>query len=134
MQFSFSCFLWQKLRSKVLNIFFSMYLTLRHKVDGGICVTFIVIAPVFTAIQIPFQKHRLERSVAAREMLLYTLVERDSEQLANEIFDKRLRAIDIRIAEMMEVEGIPAIAVYDDAGRLLATRVSDLPYHSPAAV
>ncbi len=111
-----------------------MYLTLRHKINSAICVTFIVIAMVFAAIQLPFQKHRFERSVAAIEMLLYTLVERDSEQLANEIFDKRLRAIDIRIAEMMEVEGILAIAVYDDTGRQLATKVSHLPDHHPVAV
>jgi len=89
---------------------------------------------IFAAIQLPFQKHRLERSVTAIEMLLHTLVERDSEQLANEIFDRRLKAIDLRIHEMLEVEGILAISVYDDSGRLVAAEVSAAPRHPPVAV
>jgi HAMP domain-containing protein len=96
-----------------------MNLTLRYKVNGAIIVTFLLIAVVFTAIQLPFQRHRLQTATHNIELLLQTLVERDREQLANEIFDSRLNAIKIRLKQMRKVEGILAISVFDAHGKLL---------------
>ena len=96
-----------------------MNLTLRYKVNGAIIVTFLLIAVIFTAIQLPFQHHRLQTATHNIELLLQTLVERDREQLANEIFDSRLNAIKIRLKQMRKVEGILAIGVFDTYGKLL---------------
>jgi len=97
-----------------------MHLTLRHKVNGAIIITFILIAVVFSAIQLPFQQKRLQTSMDSIEILLQTLTDRDLEQLANEIFDTRLKALEIRLKQMKKVEGTLAIEVFDNSGKLLA--------------
>ncbi len=96
-----------------------MKLTLRHKINGAIIVTFLLIAVIFTAIQLPFQQHRFQTAIYSIEILLQTLVERDMEQLANEIFDSRLKALAIRLHQMRKVDGIIGITVFDDTGKIL---------------
>lgn len=98
-----------------------MHLKLRHRLNGAIVITFLIIALLFTLIQVPFRKHQLERSIENIEMLLQTLVERDTEQLANEIFDSRIQAISIRIDGMRKVEGILGIGIVDHSGKVFAT-------------
>ncbi len=98
-----------------------MQLTLRHKVNSAIIITFLFIALLFILIQLPFQRHQLQRSIDNIEILLQTLVERDTEQLANEIFDDRVAAITIRIEDMRKVEGILGISVFNTSGKVLAT-------------
>ncbi len=96
-----------------------MHLTLRHKINGAIVITFLLIAAIFSAIQLPFQQHRLQTTIHSIELLLKTLVERDLEQLANEIFDSRLTALEIRLRQMRKVDGILGIAVFDRSGKML---------------
>ncbi len=96
-------------------------MTLRQKINGAIIITFILIAMVFTLIFIPFQNHRLTKAIDNVEFLLVTLVERDTEQLANEIFDNRLKAIRLRIKEMRRVKGILGITVFDSRGQQLVS-------------
>ncbi|MCP4760145.1 MAG: hypothetical protein GY870_00090, partial [archaeon] len=57
--------------------------------------------------------------IVLRETLLKTLVERDKEPLANEVFDHQVRAIKIRLSKMLEVNGVLGIHVYDENGQLL---------------
>ncbi len=92
---------------------------MRHKVNGAIIITFLLIAVVFMAIQIPFQKHRMQNAIQSIELLLHTLVDRDREQLANEIFDSRLKALKLRLQQMHKVNGVLAIAVFNNSGELL---------------
>jgi len=98
-----------------------MRLRLRHKISGAIVITFFFIAILFTVIQIQFQQHRLELNIKNIEILLHTLVERDTEQLANEIFDDRKKAIRIRLSEMRKVQGIISISVFNHEGILLTS-------------
>ena len=98
-----------------------MHLKLRHKVNGAIVITFFLIATLFSVIQIQFQQHRFQLTTDHIETLLQTLVERDTEQLANEIFDNRIKAIGIRLEEMRKVEGIISISVFDHEGILLTS-------------
>ncbi len=102
-----------------------MGLKLRHRINGAIIITFLVIAIVFTAIQLPFQKSRLQTAVNSIEILLQTLVERDMEQLANEIFDARINAIGLRLEQMKKVKGILSIAVFDNSGKLMISKGSE---------
>jgi len=99
----------------------SMHLTLRHKVNGAIIITFLLIVILFTAIQLPFQQNRLQNTIDGIQVLLQTLVERDTEQLANEIFDTRVKAIRLRIKQMRSVDGILGISVFNRAGKLLVS-------------
>ncbi len=96
-----------------------MKLLLRDKINGAILLTFACIAIMFSSIQLPFQQQRLETVMEKVRTLLQTLVERDKEPLANEIFEKRTRAIKIRLHEMLKVEGMLAISVFDESGTLL---------------
>lgn len=98
-----------------------MGLTLRHKINGAIIVTFLVNFLISGALQIPFLRHKAEISYNGIKVLLKTLVERDMEQLANEIFDSRMKAISIRIRQMKKVDGILVISVFDHDGVLLVS-------------
>ncbi len=92
---------------------------LRQKVNAAILCTFLLIAAIFTAIELPFQQRSMHAAMKQNEMLLKSIVDRDQESLANEIFEDRKRAMTIRLAQMRKVDGILNIAVYDEAGRLL---------------
>ncbi len=98
-----------------------MQLTLRHKVNGAIIVTFLLIAVLSIAIQLPIQQYRLQKTIKSIEILLQTLVERDTEQLANEIFDTRLKAIKLRLKQMRSVDGILGISIFNHVGVLLVS-------------
>ena len=66
-----------------------------------------------------FQNTYLEIVGANIETLLQTMVERDMEPLANEIFDARDRAIKLRLNQMLLVKELLNVTVYNDKGRLL---------------
>ena len=89
-----------------------MKLTLWQKTNGAILITFCLISVIFSAIAFPIEQKRLEQKLADIETLLQTLVERDREPLANEIFEERLLAIQIRLREMLKVRNVLAIAVF----------------------
>ncbi len=118
---SFEDKLYQCLLSYFSTMEIHMVLTLRHIINGAIIVTFLLIVILFAAIQFPFQQHLLQKSIDRIEVLLQTLVERDTEQLANEIFDVRLIAIKIRIQQMRKVEGILGISVFNRQGKMLVS-------------
>ena len=92
---------------------------LKYKINLAILVTFASIAVIFTAIEFPFQQKRFRSSMDKIELVLKTLVERDRDPLANEIFDNNIRAMKIRLKAMMKIEGMRTIQVFDSHGRLL---------------
>ena len=99
-----------------------MQFTLRHKINAAIIITFSLIAVLFAFIHYPLQNLRLKRAIGNVELLLTTLVERDTEQLANEIFDARITAAGIRLAQMLTVEGIVSIRLFDRNGNQLTSQ------------
>lgn len=96
-----------------------MKITLRNKINAAILITFLLIAVLFTAIELPFQQQRMDAAQKKVEILLKSLVERDQQPLANEIFEGRREAIRIRLAQMLKVDGVLAITVYDAKGTAL---------------
>ncbi len=103
--------------------------TLRHKANAAILITFLMIAVISIIIQLSFQQKIMKSALEREEVLLESLVERDQESLANEIFEGRTRAIQIRLAQMCKVRGILNICVFDKDGRLLVSEGTrpDLP-------
>lgn len=93
-------------------------LTLRQRLNGAILLTFVTIAMLSAAIMLPLRRHSLELAVDRAQVLLATLVARDREALANEIFEKQLRATRQRLLEMRKSNGIIGIHVYDAQGAL----------------
>ena len=104
----------------------NMTFSLRHKINTAILVTFGFIAVIFTVVQLPFQARRLEMEIGNVKLLLQTLVERDENELANEIFDLRIKAIEIRLKEIQRIEGVLGAAVLDIRGKVLAS-VGEIP-------
>ncbi len=96
-------------------------LSLQKKINSAIVITFIFIVIIFSSIQFPFQQRRMNTVMGKVRILLETLVDRDLNYLANEIFEKRDRAIELRVKQMLEVEGVLSINVYDGSGNLLAS-------------
>lgn len=94
-------------------------LKLRHKINGAIWVTFLIIAVIFTSIQLPFQKKRFEDALEKIIVIIETLVKRDEEGLGNAIFEIRHRDLQLRLKEMLEVKGILSISIFDSKGKLL---------------
>ncbi len=92
---------------------------IEQKVNRAILITFALIAVVFGIIQFPFQQWRLQTVMKKIETLLQTLVERDREPLANEIFERRIDAMQLRLHQMLKVEGILSISVFDANGEFL---------------
>lgn len=97
---------------------------LLHKVNGAIFVTFIFIAAAFAIIHFPFQEQRFQTVVEKISIVLWTLVERDHDPLANEIFENNTRAIKIRLLAMRKVPGILTISVHDSSGKFLLSDAS----------
>ncbi len=96
-----------------------MRFTLKQKVNTAIFAAFVLIAVIFTFVQVELQQKRLKTTMDRVETILKTLVERDKEPLANEIFESRVRAIRIRVGEMLKVKGILNISIYSNSGKLL---------------
>ena len=96
-------------------------LRLWQKVNGAILLTFALIAVTYVGIELPYEQHRLNTAILNTSVLLKTLIERDQDPLANEIFERRVRAIDLRIQQMRRVDGILEINVYGPAGELLGS-------------
>jgi len=92
---------------------------LRFKVNIAILLTYLGIVVVFAMIELPHQQRALATIVHHNEILLQSIVDRDEQRLANEIFEDRSRAMALRREEMRKVEGIKAIAVFDRHGKWL---------------
>lgn len=93
---------------------------LKRKIIQYILITYLIMAVLFGAILLPLQHHRAGTSMKTVNVLLSTLVERDKEGLANEIFEGRVSAVKLRINQMLEVDGVSSIAVFNQAGTPLA--------------
>ncbi len=97
-------------------------LKLSSKTNFGIIVTFIFIAFIFIIIEIPVQQNRLEQSMYRSRILLRTLVERDKQPLATEMFDRQNRAVEMRLNQMLEIDDVLSINVYDESGNIFETQ------------
>ncbi|MBF0227123.1 MAG: response regulator [Desulfobacterales bacterium] len=95
---------------------------LKHKINGSILLTFILIVAAFSSLQLPFQQKRFHTVMQKAKEVISTLVSRDIEPLANEIFGQRLEAINIRLEKMLELSDVITISVFDAKGLLLCSR------------
>ncbi len=95
--------------------------TLKFKINAAILATFLLIVSLFLIIELPFEKQRYQSMQDKVILVLKTMMERDREPLANEIFDKSVRAIKIRLKKMMQVDGMLCVHVFDAQGNVLAS-------------
>lgn len=97
-----------------------MALNLKQKLYFAVLVTFACISMLFFAIFLPVQKHRLYKSYESISLFLETVMERDNEEIANEIFDHRINALEMRLNQITQIDGVVRINVLDSTGMLLA--------------
>lgn len=96
------------------------YVPLQRKIGLAILATFVVITVVFGIVLVFLQRLHIQDSTRRSEQYLKMLVEREAEPLANELFEKRLRAVELRIRGILGLEGILSVTVYDAHGSSLA--------------
>ncbi|MFH1885081.1 MAG: ATP-binding protein [Pseudomonadota bacterium] len=98
--------------------------SLRFRVNGAIVLTSLLIAVLFALLLIPFLNQQLSRDYNKATTLLYVLTEGARDHLANEIFENRMDAVNLRLTRIMEIPGVVRVRVYDTGGTLLASRGS----------
>ena len=99
-----------------------MRLSVKNKTNISVLATFAIIALALFTIVLPFENQRYESGLNNIMLLLKTTMERDRDSLANEIFDRNARALNIRLKHLMQIEGMLSIQVFDAEGKLLALR------------
>lgn len=93
--------------------------TLSRHLSQSILIAMLVVTVLFLAIGIPIQTQQRENSMEMICFSLNTLVSRDHDNLANELFEHRLPALELRLREISRVRHITSIALYDQGGTLL---------------
>jgi signal transduction histidine kinase/CheY-like chemotaxis protein/HAMP domain-containing protein len=93
---------------------------LKQKVYLLILLSFVLLTVLFIAIYIPFQNRISSATLERNTLLVRTLIERDKDDIANNIFDSSLRATQMRLKDMMTVGGVSNISVHDDKGDIIA--------------
>jgi PAS domain S-box-containing protein len=100
-------------------------ITLGIKLNAAILAAFIVTALVFSSLYLPSLAKRREESMSSVVLLLETLVGRDHDPLAYELFEERYRAVELRLQGMLGINGIRALTLYDPAGFYLLSAEAD---------
>jgi PAS domain S-box-containing protein len=96
------------------------YVPLQRKIGLAILATFTVMAVVFGVVLVLLQRMHVQNAMRQSEQYLRMLVEREAEPLANELFEKRLRAVDLRIRAVLALEGLLSVTIYGADGGYLA--------------
>jgi PAS domain S-box-containing protein len=95
------------------------YVPLQRKIGLAILATFIVMAVVFAVVLVLLQRMHIRNASRQSEQVLKMLVEREAEPLANELFEQRLRAVELRVRGILTLEGLLSVTVYDAYGGYL---------------
>ena len=85
--------------------------SLHFKINVAIFITCLVIAIIFGAILYPFEKRRYISHEKRIKLLLDTTFQQKYEELANEIFAKKKRALALTLKDILKVEGIAAVSI-----------------------
>jgi len=76
---------------------------------------------LFGVVLYPYEMTRMDARVREAGELMSAVYQDKREELANEIFDRKIMALDRSLVEIMSFSGIMAASVYDLDGRLLRT-------------
>lgn len=95
--------------------------SLSRKVTESILLTFLGISALFVLAAVPVQLHWTQQNIESACFLLDTLLTRDQDSIANELFEKRIKALKMRLEQIERVKNIHHITLYDDRGKAIAT-------------
>lgn len=98
----------------------AMRLSLQQKITGSILITFLAAGIAFGTALIPLQNLRTRNALETATDLLRILVDRETEPLANALFEGRVRAIRMRIQDILTLDSMLSITVFDRAGGVVS--------------
>jgi PAS domain S-box-containing protein len=90
--------------------------SLSQRMNRDILVTFVVIATLFVALGGIMQLQWKNDNIQTVCRLLDTLVDREQDQVANELFERRQVALEMRMAEVSMVEDVVRVELFDASG------------------
>ncbi len=102
-------------------------MTFRAKLNVTLLASFALMVALFSLVFFPLQSRLLDREREQAILLVSTLAASHKERLANEIFEARTKATELRLGHMLEVPDIRSVAVYDREGAHLITQGREAP-------
>jgi PAS domain S-box-containing protein len=95
-------------------------LKLRLKIHREIAKAFLSVSCICVLILIPWQTRKATVMNQKLIALMQTFITRDISPLANAIFEERIRSINIRAKNILEIEGVESVYIFDAKYRLLS--------------
>ena len=92
---------------------------LRRKLNLISFAAFVLIIILTILFQLPIQKRQEEMSITGIIHLLDILISSEEVQLANEIFENRIRAISLRLERMLKIQGVENVILYNNQGAMI---------------
>ena len=105
--------------------------SLRLKINVAILLVYLLVVVFFGTIFLRSESNRRFSKFKSIELLISAVFQQNREKLANEIFGVYQEALKVTVQEMLKVEGIADIDVFDAVGKLLystsSANTEDLP-------
>ncbi len=92
---------------------------LSRKILIVIISSFFIITLLFTIFFYFYQNSKESNSIEKAKTLLNVIAERERFSLANELFENQIRAIHLRLTNIIDLQLILSAAVYDNGGKLI---------------
>ncbi len=92
-----------------------------RRLNQDLFVTVGIIAAVFIAAGVIMQLRWNNERYRQVSLLLDTLAAREHDNIANELFERRVQALDMRLTEMSNVEDVLRVTLYDGQGQPLTS-------------
>lgn len=92
---------------------------LQTRVSLIIIAAFLLASSLFVVVQAAFQRQHARMIREKVILLLQTVVSRDRERIANELFEGRTDAILLRIHQMRLIQGVQGLAIFSRDGRVV---------------
>lgn len=100
--------------------------SLSDKIQKSLITTMLAVTMLFLAIGIPIQLGMSRNSVELICFSLDVIAQRENDSFANELFEQRRAAIRLRVREILEVDKVLGVAVYDRDGELLESASNEV--------
>lgn len=108
--------------------------SIAQRMNRDILVTIAVIAVLFVAMGSLMQLRWKNDNIQSVCRFLDMLVGREQSQMANELFERRLSALGMRVAQIAALDEVLEVVLYDASGRPLARVAGGEPDPAPADV
>ena len=92
--------------------------SLKLKINAAIWLLAVLMTVIFGVILYPFESRRYDSGVKQIFQLLDTVFQQRRDDLANELFARQARALEMSLKDILKVEGVVAVSCYLPDGAL----------------